>query len=38
MGHLRQKRDGRSHCKQASELDKGYRISDFYGPSPDMRS
>ena len=38
MGHLRQKRDGKSLCKQASELDIGYGIFDFYAPFPEMRS
>ena len=38
MDHLRQKRDNRSLCKQALELDIGYGISDFYAPSPEMRS
>ena len=38
MDHLRQKRDDRSLCKQALELDIGYGISDFYEPSPEMRS
>ena len=38
MDHLRQKRDDRSLCKQASELDIGYGMSDFYAPFPEMRS
>ena len=38
MDHLRQKRDDKNLCKQASGLDKGCGTSSFDAPSPEMRN